>query len=230
MIYTTALELGESNMQQLSRKSDIKRTSIYNFIDELKNRGLIVETRKKKHKVYSAVHPRQLLEMEKTKIMELERAMPELLAIQNKSKTKPRVTFYDGIEGIKEVYVDMLLEQKEITAFEDLEHMNIALPKSFYDYFPAERALRKIPFRSILRDSPEARRLTAKNTELLRKSKLISTSDWRTEINIYGEKVAMMSFRSKTPFCVLIEDRDIAETLRSAWTELWNNLSAPTIS
>src|SRR3989344_3445304 len=99
MIYTTALELGESNMQQLSRKSDIKRTSIYNFIDELKNRGLIVETRKKKHKVYSAVHPRQLLEIEKTKIIELEHAMPELLAIQNKSKTKPRVTFYDGIEG-----------------------------------------------------------------------------------------------------------------------------------
>src|SRR3989344_4616240 len=102
-VYTTALELGESNMQQLSRKSGIKRTSIYNFIDELKSRGLIVELKKRRRKIYSAVHPRQLLEMEKTKIMELEHVMPELLAIQNKSKTKPRVTFYDGIEGIKEV-------------------------------------------------------------------------------------------------------------------------------
>lgn len=228
-VYTTALELGEATMQQLARKSGIKRTSIYNFIDELKSRGLVVETKKKKHKVYSAVHPRQLLEIEKTRIVELERTLPELLAIQNKSKIKPRVTFYENIDGIKDVYADMLKEGKEILAFEDLEHMQIALPRSFYEHFPSERARRGISFKSILRDSPEARRIVGKNRHLLRQSKLLASADWRTEVNIYGEKVALMSFRAKTPFCVLIDDRDIAETLRLAWQELWNNLKTPII-
>jgi sugar-specific transcriptional regulator TrmB len=228
-VYVAALELGESNMQQLARKSGIKRTSIYNFIDELKSRGLIAETKKKKHKVYSAVHPRQLLEIEKTRIVELERTLPELLAIQNKSKVKPRVTFYENIEGIKDVYADMLKEGKEIVAFEDLEHMQIALPKSFYEHFPSERARRGIPFKSILRDSPEARRIVGKNKYLLRQSKLLASADWRTEVNIYGEKVALMSFRSTIPFCVLIDDHDVTETLRSVWQELWERLPATVV-
>ena len=224
MLYRAALELGESNMQDLARKSGIKRTSIYNFIDELKERGLIFETRTKKRKIYSAVNPQQLLEIEKTRVIELEQALPELMAVQNKSKTKPRVTFYENIEGIKEVYADMLKEGTEILAFEDLEHMQIALPKSFYEYFPSERAHRGIPFRSILRDSPEARRLAQKNRPLLRQSKLLKSVDWKTEINIYGDKVALMSFRVKNPFCVLIDDHNVSETLRSVWQELWNNL------
>lgn len=229
LVYFSALELGEATMQQLARKSGVRRTSIYNFIDELKSRGFINETMKKKHKVYSAADPEQLIELEKARLSELERALPELRAIKNKSRTKPRVTFYDGVEGIKEVYADMLKEKKEITAFEDLEHMNLGLSKQFYDWFPAERARRNIPFRSISRDTPEARRLTEKNIRLLRQSKLLKTADWKTEINIYGNKVALMSFRAKIPFCVLIEDHDVAETLRSVWVELWNSLESRVI-
>jgi sugar-specific transcriptional regulator TrmB len=224
IVYLSALELGECSMQELARKSQVKRTSIYNFIDELKDHGLLIVTKKKKRKVYSAVHPQRLLEMEKIRLAELEYCLPELMAIQNKSKTKPRVTFHEGIEGIKEVYTDMLNEKKEILAFEDLEHMKIALPSSFYEYFPPERARRQIPFKSILRDSKEARELVKRNIGLLRESKLIKSTDWKTEINIYGNKVALMSFRTKTPLCVLIDDYDIAETLRSVWKELWQNL------
>ena len=38
-----ALELGEATMQDLARKSKVKRTSIYNFIDKLKE-GLMVKS------------------------------------------------------------------------------------------------------------------------------------------------------------------------------------------
>ena len=34
-VYLAALELGEANIQEISRKSGVKRTSIYNFIDTL---------------------------------------------------------------------------------------------------------------------------------------------------------------------------------------------------
>ena len=211
-------------MQDISRKSGVKRTTIYTFIDKLRERGLIVETTKRKRRLYSAVDPEQLLEVEKTRLGELERLLPELKAVQNKSRHKPRVTFYETVQGIEEVYADMLVEKKEILAFEDLEHMKIALPKSFFEGFPAERSRRGIPFKSILRDSATAREITKHNRGLLRESKFLNTGDWKTEINIYGDKFALMSFRAKPPFCVLIEDHDIAETIRTAWQELWNRL------
>ncbi len=47
---------------------------------------------------------------------------------------------------------------------------------------------------------------------------------FKTEINIYGNKVAFISFRSREPFAVLIEDEGITETLRTAWKEIWGKL------
>ena len=223
-VYVASLELGQANIHDLAQKSGVKRTSIYNFIEDLKKRGFLQETKKGKRRVYSAAHPEQLLEIEKIRISELQRLIPELLAIQNIAKDKPRVTFYDGVDGIKEVYADMLRDKKEIIAFEDLEHMKRVLPKSFFENFPEERARKEILFKSILRDSSVARELTKKNFRLLRDSKFIKTGDWKTEINIYGDKTALMSFRTKHPFCVLIEDHNITETLRTAWRELWDRL------
>ena len=75
-VYLSALELGQASMQGLAVKSGVKRTSIYNFIRELIDKKLIVTSQKKKRIVYSAIHPNQLVEIEKSRITELNRAYP----------------------------------------------------------------------------------------------------------------------------------------------------------
>lgn len=226
-VYLAAMELGQASMQELAKKSGVKRTSIYNFIEELRERGLITETKKKKRKVYSAVSPEQLIEIEKTRVTELSRSLPELMAIYNKADNKPRVTFYESIEGTEEVYADMLNDKKPILAYEDLEHMKAGMRNVFFNTWPTERAKRQIPFKSITRDSIIAREFVEKNNiRLLRQSKFIQAKDLKTEINIYGDKVALMSLRANPPFAVLIEDKDIAETMRVAWQQLWDRLGS----
>ncbi|MDO8626504.1 MAG: hypothetical protein Q7K39_03580 [Candidatus Magasanikbacteria bacterium] len=118
----------------------------------------------------------------------------------------------------------MLTDKQPILAYEDLEHMKAGMRSVFYSTWPAERARRGITFKSISRDSATAREFTKNNIKLLRQSKFIQSGDLKTEINIFGNKVALMSLRAKTPFAVLIEDHDIAETLRVAWVELWERL------
>lgn len=244
-VYLAALELGEASMQELARKSRVKRTSIYAFIDDLNARGFLTEVMRRKRRAYQAVDPRQLLEVERSRVVEFERALPELLAVHNRAAGKPRVTFYEGLDGIKSVYADMLRVGKEILAYEDAEQRLDALGEEYVTRYPAERARRKILFRSILRDSPAAHALAQQNRELLRQSKFLSASDaeihgrengrltaggaWRTEINIYGDKVALFNFRAATPFCVRIEDADLAETLRVSWHALWDRLEGPAV-
>lgn len=228
-VYLAALELGQCNMQDLARKSGVKRTSIYNFIDYLRERGLVTEIKRKKRKMYSAVEPNQLLEIEKLRLNELENVLPELLAIHNSSRRKPRVTFYDGIENVLGVYEDQLKEKKPIAAFEDLEYMKLAMPESFYYDWPGERARRNIPFKSISRDSQATREYCKRNIRLLRQTKIIPAEPWKTEINIYGDKVALMKFDKNTSLCVLIEDAAIAQTLRFAWQKLWDSLNVPIV-
>src|SRR3989338_5535398 len=110
-------------------------------------------------RLYSAVHPEHLVELEKMRLGELERLLPELSAIANQSRKKPRVTFYEGMEGIKEVYADTLKERKPIVAWSDFEHMKAAMDENYFSEYPKERARRNITFKTIARDTATAREL-----------------------------------------------------------------------
>ncbi|OGG50919.1 hypothetical protein A2763_02670 [Candidatus Kaiserbacteria bacterium RIFCSPHIGHO2_01_FULL_54_36] len=223
-VYVAALELGEATMQALARKSGVNRSTIYTFIDELKARGFILEGRKHKRNVYSAAHPEALVEMQQSKVAELQRLLPELMAINNKSDKKPRVTFYEGFSGVEEVYNDQLREKKEILAYEDLEALLGELPERMSYWFPAERAKRDILIRSISRDVPLAREFSKRNRGLLRETKFITAPKFKTDINIYGDKVALIDLQASSPFAVIIENHNLAETMRTVWKQLWDKL------
>ncbi len=223
-VYLAALELGQANMNELAEKAGLKRTSVYNYVDELIEKKLITTGKKRKRTVYSAIHPNMLMEIEKARLSELERNLPELLAVYNKSKTKPKVTFYEGINGIKTVLQDMLKEKQTISAFSDFKHMAAVFGDYYFDVFPPERAKRGIVSRNIVPDTPKARELAKKDARYLRQTKFLQIPDLKTEINIYANKVALNSYQSSPPFGVIIEDHDIAETLRAVWQQLWNRI------
>lgn len=220
-VYLAALELGEATMQELSTKSGVPRTSIYNFIKGMVKKRLIATSKRRRRTVYSAVHPNILLELEKGRMAELQRLLPELLAVQNNSKIKPRVTFYEDITGIKEILFDMIAEGKEVNAWSDYDAMADSFGDYYFDVFPAERAKKKIVSRNIVSDTPKAREFAKKDSRYLRETKFIQSKNLKTEINIYGNKVALNSYGSNPPFALLIEDKNIATTLRAIWEHQW---------
>lgn len=220
--YLASLELGQANIQELAKKSGVKRTSIYNFIDEMKERGFIQETRKKKRNVYSGVHPEQLVTMEQMRITELQRLMPELKAIYNKTQTKPRVTFYEGVEGLKETLADFIRVGKPMIGWADFSFRQKILG-NFFDEFAPIRAKHNITYQAIVRDTSEARAWGKKNIGHLREHRYIECEPFNTETLVYGDHVLMLSYQQKA-FAVLIEDANIAATLRIAWQQLWDRL------
>lgn len=222
-VYVAALELGQTTMLGLAKKSGVNRTKIYRFIDELKNRQLMTETRKRKRNLYSGVHPEQLVEITKETTRELENALPELLAIYNRSRTKPKVTFYEDVEGMKEVYADTLKERKEIVGWSDYEY-SFKVMRNYLTHYPEERVKRNIFYKVIARENPESRRLQKIGLKELREVRITPSGDQQTELYVYGNKVAHLSFRSNPVFAVIIEDPAIASTMRQIWKEAWSKL------
>jgi len=51
--------------------------------------------------------------MRETKCENLKAKLPEFMAIAHKFDNKPQVQFYEGIEGLKQLYNDMLISTKE---------------------------------------------------------------------------------------------------------------------
>jgi sugar-specific transcriptional regulator TrmB len=224
-VYLAALELGEATMQELATKSGVPRTSIYNFMKEMVRKRLIATGTRKRRTVYSAIHPNILIEMEKGRLSELQQLLPEILTIYNKSKTKPRVTFHEGVAGIKEVLFDMLKEQQAVVAWSDYDAMAASFGEYYFDVFPAERAKKGILCRNIVPDTPKAREFSKKDNRYLRESKFIkSSNNLKTEINIYGNKVALNSHDPQHAFALLIEDTNLATTLRAIWQQQWQSL------
>ena len=59
-VYLAALELGETNIGRLAKKSGIKRTTTYLVVDTLKEKGLLSSLKKKNKVFFYADDPRAL--------------------------------------------------------------------------------------------------------------------------------------------------------------------------
>jgi sugar-specific transcriptional regulator TrmB len=224
-VYLAALELGQANIQDISRKAGTKRASTYNYLASLQQRQLVSETKKGKRNVYAAAHPSQLLQLERARIAAVEKLIPQLLAIDNSTRGKPKVTYHEGIAGMEEVYDRMLQDKQVIYAWEDLDRMFEIMPARWTKNYPTERAARNIPLRTITRDTQFARKFAGeKNAGYARDTRFLQSDEFGTDIEIFGNKVALFSLRKDSPFVVLIEDEGLARTLRIVWQDQWDRL------
>jgi len=84
---------------------------------------------------------------------------------------------------------------------------------------------KKIRVRMIAEDSHLARRHLKKDQQELRRSKLISKKDFpfgfNNEINIFGNKIALISY--KQIMGIIIESKDLADTQRTIFELAWEN-------
>jgi sugar-specific transcriptional regulator TrmB len=108
--YLAALELGQARVRQIARKAGIGRTNAYDVLARLVHRGLVTQApRGGDRKSYVvAEDPSRLVRMLEEQRQSLDAVLPDLRSIYNHSTVKPRVRFYEGVEGIKHVLDDTL--------------------------------------------------------------------------------------------------------------------------
>ncbi len=227
-VYLAALELGQATIQGLSKKSGVPRASIYMFINELRERQFMTETKKGKRNLFSATGPERLVDIEQTRLHELKSVIPELSAIANIARIKPRVTFFEGIEGLKHVYPDVLTAKTDIIGFADFNTGPNVMGESYYtEYLMPARVKKGILFRAIVRDTPEARKFAKmRDNRDLRETKFLPGDNVPTEMNVYDNKIVLFSFNRTKPFAVMIEDEALARTQRLLWQAAWDRLGS----
>jgi len=222
-VYLACLELGGATVQEISEKSGVNRTTIYHFLSEMKNQGFFTEIKEDGKTFVIPEDPKVLLEKGKDNLSEIEKNIPEFMGIFNLPSNKPKLKFYQGIEGMKAVNADLRNEEQTVYGISDYEKMFNTQDEDILWTIPQKRAEKKIKLYCIAKDGPKGREVQSKDKEHYRETKLVKDIKFETEINIYGNKVHMVSFRR--PYaCVLIEDPAIAQTLKSMWKSWWKTL------
>lgn len=225
-VYLTALELGPSTVLTLSKKSGVKRSSIYNFLDEMINRGFMIYSISGKKTLYSAVEPEGLMKIiEKQKEM-ISSIIPELSLLSKKGGgARPKIRVYEGIEGIKQVYEDTLNqpEGSEFVAFTPVVSAYDTLSVTFAnEYIHRRSKVKKISVRVIVGEDEKAKDYIKKNKEQLRETVSVPGNllNIENEINIYQDKVAIVSFGDEK-IGIIIESKKIADAQRAIFNTLW---------
>jgi len=222
-IYLAALELGETTVSRLAKKANIKRTTTYLVLDSLKSKGLITSLKKENASVFFAEDPRKLHSMLEERREKLDKIMPQLLAFTNLIDKKPEIRYFEGVEGIKDVYRDSLKYpgQEMLTYYSETYVAHFGEQFFLEEYIP-NRVKRKISVRAILPDNETIRTLTRNNQKHLRRTKLISPDEYciSIELNIYGNnKVSVVSHEED--FGIIIESHRIYESLKNMFELMW---------
>jgi len=227
-IYLAGLELGESSVQNIAKKADIKRPTAYLIIDDLIKKGLFYQTFKGKKRLFGAQNPKDLEVELKRKAHELTKIMPELNSIYNTLEFKPKIRFYEGLTGTLTVYNDILdltPENGEILSFAGIKNFYDSFPKDFAtDYF-TRRIKKNIRPKIIAIDSPESRDWVKNAEEEMREILIVPENqiNFSGDIEIYGDKVALISYKENF-MTIVIESKEIANMQRLMFNLIWNNL------
>ncbi len=225
-VYLALLELGEANIQSISKKSSVKRTTVYDVIDSLKEKGLVGSSVHGKKTFYFAEEPQSIINKIKEKERMAKEIMPELLSIANLLEKKPKIKFFEGEEGIKEVYLDTLnYPHSELVAWVTKEATDSFTSEFLHNHYLPQRIKKKIWVRAIASDDKAMQKYKKEDKKFLRQTKLVSNKKYpfTVEINLYGDnKIAIMSFKEKIG--LIIESQKIYTTLKSIFELQWDSL------
>lgn len=224
-LYLALLELGEASVQDMARKSGLKRTTVYHILDSLKTRGFLSLAQKGKKTVYIAKDPRSIGEEIKEKEAIFKKTLPELLSVTNFLEKKPTIRYFEGLSGIKEVYLDELQhENTELMTWWSKSY-EIFGDEFFHDFYMPERIKRKIWARAIAPDGEYMREQQKHDQEMLRTIKLMPAGQdsMELEISLYGKtKIAIKSFEEK--FALIIESKALFNTMKGIFEMQWQTL------
>ncbi len=226
-VYLALLSLGKGTVSEITRVAGVGRTYGYAILDLLAAKDLISVSGKEPKQEFIAESPRKLYEFlegelasRKETLGEVKNVLPELVSMHS-VEDRPKVRFYEGLEGIKEVYEDTLTaKERPLRGFAKYEELHGTLKTYFPEYY-RRRATKGIFGRALITDTPLARERKKHDKEEAREIRLVPKDkfDISPEIDIYDNKVMIVSWREKLG--IIIESGEIADAMKKIFDLVW---------
>lgn len=241
-VFLKLLQVASSRASTLAYQVGLPRTTVQNILLRLENEQIVTKSIEKNVHIYSPVHPENLIhviEMKKRKvdaryirmIDDLKTITPQLLGMMKEGKNIPRVRFFQGRDAVRQVLFDTLSSKTELKDFANIDAM-FQYAQDINDEYVAEREKTSITKRSLLLDTPFARKVY-ESGEYSSKShkgyKWIQSElyPFALELNIYDGKVSYITYVEDEFVGVIIENEYIYQMHDSMWNFIWDHLPEP---
>lgn len=220
--YITILNLGSALAGKIAKEAQMDRTSCYDALKKLLDKGLVSYALEANRKLFKAVNPVRFVELAKEKEEEAENFLPALKSIYTKEKGKYNVTLYKGYKGLKSVFESLLADAK------GKENLVIDSSGKFVEKMPyyAPHFIKGLEKNRI-----KVRHLVRKDKNI-HPSKTTTVKYFATNLkdstvttNIYDNKIAIILW-TDVPEAIIIENKSAAEAYRDYFEMLWKTAKA----
>lgn len=225
-VYLAVLESGESTVSTLAAKSGVKRTTIYELVDELVEEGFLYKTQIGKKTLYGATPPRQVLKLKRRALERVEEEISHLEARHYSSFDIPKIKFYYGSAGFKNIWNEIIERtQKEYRIITNGAVFDKYVTDDYlFDEIIGKRKAKGIRSKQLITDSPFSRRIIARD-ELDNRVTKILPPDTQVEFTevITDTFTAFMS-EPEHNFQFIIESRAFAHFRRQMFDVVWDTI------
>jgi len=219
-VYLALIELNNSQVGEITKKSGVNRTNVYDALERLIEKGLVSYVTENNKKVFEAVNPerfRLVVEEKQEKLLHLVKELNEKCS---KNKQEESATILRGKNGVKSVYEDMLKEKKPIYIHGATGKFKERFP--FYQqHWNDQRFKLKIPLKIIWSERVRKDRKKDIHLRIVDMRFLPDSYDFPSMTITYSDKVATIVW-TETPFAFVIKSKEAVKSSLTYFNLLWN--------
>ncbi|MEI7521933.1 MAG: helix-turn-helix domain-containing protein [Candidatus Saccharibacteria bacterium] len=219
--YLALIKNGSLTPPKLAESITETRTNSYAVLDQLVGLGLAKKIEKNKKFTYHVENPialEKLATKHRDEALRVEKqvkdAMPTLLNFFYTFSEQPGIRFFQGIDGIKEIYNDTLRTRQDIYLLRSPLDQDL-MTLDFYDKYRKQRSRLgiKTHMLSPSNDSNTRNEETDSLHNIFRTRLPKNAYTGSVEMSIYGNKVALISFGEEA-IGMIIESPQIANAMK----------------
>jgi len=226
-VYVALLPLGTVTVQEVARKVSLPRTTVYNTLNYLAEKGLVSTIVKKGIKYFTAAPPEELLDKLEQKKRLLESVLPKLKELKKAVKAPSKIEIFEGFKGVYTILSDVF-RVKQQTYYFGCYNASLNILKHLPGHARTIRLEKGIPAKIVIDPADEDIFHTAKYKKLTGVRFSNALKEFPAMIFIYGEKVAMYTVKGEL-VGIIIQNKEFAQAMLMVFNMYWNQAKAAKI-
>ncbi|MBI4918984.1 hypothetical protein HY837_03575 [archaeon] len=215
-VYLTLNDNGSNKAGRVSKLAKIDRSSCYNSLKSLTEKGLASYVMIGKIKWFQATGPKRLLDYVKEQASDVEEILPELHSRHKAAKIEGQVRLFKGIKGIKTILLDIMRTGQDNLVFGSEGQLSQRIPE-FAMQIARLKKENNMSTKTLIRKG--RKELDSSRTEYKYLPDIEPSS---AVTNVYGNKIAILIW-TEEPEGILIENEAAAKAYKSYFNFMWKH-------
>lgn len=231
-VYLACLESNGGPVSVIARRAGVHRVSCYHTLENLVRKRMLSQYNRNGVKCFAPEAPEKLEALMLEKVHIAKSLLPELKSLASASGFRPKIRFYEGMDGVERVFTESLSAEGEILGYTNLRQVLERIPDFFKEY-TGKRLKQGIKTRYLSPNTVESVHaldpFLPKGYDPNLIEMLLVNKDqfpFDNEILIFGNAVGIVSLNPDELLGLMVESATFASTMKAVFDLAWLGATA----